>query len=284
MVYASICLQSSLIYCYLLKGITKLSVMEVSSDRIIYEHPLNEKARTLLRLEHLFLQTEYHLPLPDTWNSRAAIDSLLDMVNIFSRADIKADLIKELERQRSTLSKIRHTENVNLQRLGEILDELERIGERLHDMNGQIGKSLRTNEFLKNIMQRSSIPGGTCAFDLPSYHYWLMKPAEYRHNELNEWLQTLEPVQSAIMLILSLVRGSTNPTKEVAHGGLYQHNLDAQAPVQLVRVGVPLETKLFTEISGGKHRFTIRFMIPSEDDRPVPTSDDVTFYLNCCFI
>ena len=258
--------------------------MEVSSDKIVYEHPLNEKTRTLLRLEHLFDQTEYHLLRPDTWSSRAAIDALLDMVNIFSRADIKADLIKELDRQRTTLSKIRQTENVDLQRLGEILDELENIGDRMHEMHGQIGKSLRANEFLKSIMQRSSIPGGTCAFDLPHYHYWLQKPAAARQNELNTWLQTLQPVQSAIMLILSLVRGSTNPTQELAHGGIFQHNLDAQAPVQLIRVGMPMETRLFTEISGGKHRFTIRFMIPSEEDRPVPTSEDVVFFLNCCFI
>ena len=56
--------------------------------------------RTLLRLEHLFHEANHYLPNSDTWSSRSAIDALLNMVNIFSRADIKADLIKELDRQR----------------------------------------------------------------------------------------------------------------------------------------------------------------------------------------
>jgi cell division protein ZapD len=36
---------------------------------------------------------------------------------------------------------------------------------------------------------------------------------------------------------------------------------------------------VYPEISGGKHRFTVHFLKPNGDDRPVQTSEDVEFML-----
>ncbi len=253
-------------------------------DKIVYEHPLNEKMRTLLRLEHLFLLVNHHLLNSDVWSSRAAIDGLLDMVNIFNRADIKADLIKELDRHREKLANIRRTPGIDTERLDLILDQLEAATGRIFKITGQIGHTMRNNEFLKGVLQRSSIPGGNCAFDLPYYHYWLEQPHEFRQAEIHGWLQTLDPVQQAVELILSLIRSSTSPTQEVASGGFYQQTLNSQSPAQLVRVGISRKYPLFAEISGGKHRFTIRFLEPSEVERPAQTKQDVQFSLNTCIL
>ncbi|MCP4284285.1 MAG: cell division protein ZapD [Gammaproteobacteria bacterium] len=253
-------------------------------DTITYEHPLNEKMRTLLRLEHLFRQVNYYLPNADTWSSRAAIDALLNMVNIFSRADIKADLIKELDRQREKLAGIRRTSGVDTERLDLILDGLSKATDRIFSIDGQIGRTMRSNEFLKSILQRSSIPGGSCAFDLPHYHFWLQQPMEFRQAETKAWLHTLEPIEVAVELLLSLVRSSTSPSNELASGGFFQRSIDPQAPAQLVRVSLSRETRLFAEISGGKHRFTVRFLEPAEEDRPNQTRVDVPFSLNTCIL
>lgn len=255
-----------------------------ASDKIIYEHPLNEKTRTFLRLEHLFRQVDYHIPQSSTWDSRAAIDSLMDMVAIFSRADIKTDLIKELKRHQETLTNMRAVPDVHAERLDQILRELNGVSGKLQQHNGQLGQELRENEFLKSITQRSSIPGGSCAFDLPLYHFWLQQPFEQRHREIVAWRETLEPVFIAVTLLLSLIRGSTTPTRELAANGFFQQSLDAQSPAQLVRVGLPRESHLFAEISGGKHRFTIRFMEQSMEERATQTKLDTTFFLNCCIL
>ena len=254
------------------------------SDKITFEHPLNEKMRTLLRLEHLFRQVNHYLPNADTWSSRSAIDALLNMVNIFSRADIKADLIKELDRQREKLAGIRRKPGVDTERLDIILDNLAKSTDGIFSINGQIGHAMRTNEFLKSILQRSSIPGGSCAFDLPHYHFWLEQPVEFRQSETKAWLHTLQPVEVSVDLLLSLIRSSTSPTEELASKGFFQSNIDSQAPAQLVRVGLPRETRLFAEISGGKHRFTVRFLEPTEEDRPSQTRTDVLFSLNTCIL
>ncbi|MCP3868213.1 MAG: cell division protein ZapD [Gammaproteobacteria bacterium] len=238
----------------------------------------------MLRLEHLFGLVNHHLEQSDVWSSRATINGLLDMVSIFAKAEIKADLIKELDRHREKLAKIRLSPGVDTHRLDQVLDELGQATSRLYGITGQIAQELRSNEFLKNILQRNSIPGGSCAFDLPLYHYWLEQHHEDRQEELSSWLKTLDPVQDAVILILSLIRGSTRPTKELASNGFFQRSLDPQTPAQLIQVGLSKDIRLFAEISGGKHRFTIRFMEPLEVERPTQTQEDIPFSLNTCIL
>ena len=44
------------------------------------------------------------------------------------------------------------------------------------------------------IKQRTSIPGGACEFDLPSYHYWLNQSAETRRGDIENWLAQFQPI------------------------------------------------------------------------------------------
>ena len=253
-------------------------------NQIVYEHPLNERIRTFLRLEHLFNEIAFFLPQLEPWGSRAAIDSLLKITNIFARSDIKSEILKELERHLVKLGGIRRQPGVNMEALGQVLDSLEQATRQIFRLDGQVGQRLRKNEFLKTIMQRSTIPGGNCAFDLPEFHYWLQQPAGVRQQQMHDWLQDLDPVRDAVTLLLSLTRNSNRSKAETAKQGFFQQSLDSQQPTQLIRVGISAELPLFAEVSGGKHRFTIRFMEPSETERPSQTQQDVAFDLTCCIL
>ena len=250
--------------------------------KITYEQPLNERIRTFLRLEFLFKQVKHHLHGRTPWDSRAALGSLLDILNIFTRADLKTEVMKELERQIASMSRLEQAPNIDHSRLNEILDHMDVLVDRLHAIQGQVGQQLKQNEFLTSIRQRSSIPGGTCDFDLPAYHYWLQQPAEVRLHELEQWLNEFEAMQSSIGMILHLVRESSVPLKEVAHSGFFQQSLDTAIPFQLIRVTVDREINFYAEISGGKHRFTVRFMEQRADDRAVQAEQDIPFELTCC--
>ncbi|MEN8179504.1 MAG: cell division protein ZapD [Pseudomonadota bacterium] len=252
------------------------------ADLIIYEHPLNERIRTFLRLEHLFLQIDHFSPLADVWSLRSAIDGLLDIVSIFSRSDLKTEILKELERHTGNLERVRRQPGVDMQALGQILDDLEQAIHQIYRLNGQIAQHLRNNDFLTTIMQRNSIPGGSCNFDLPQYHYWLNQPHEIRQTQMSDWLQELSPVREAVLLLLNLVRGSTTPSRELASKGFFQKSLESSAPAQMIRVGLPKEAPLFVEISGNKHRFSIRFLETVDTGRPLQTTHDVNFQLTSC--
>lgn len=253
--------------------------------RIIYEQPLNERIRAFLRLEFLFQQMRHHLGGTTSWDSRAALATLLEMLSIFSRSDLKTEVMKELERHTANLARLGDNPEVDTVQLNGLLDEIDAIIDELHAINGPVTAALKDNEFLASIQQRSAIPGGTCDFDLPAYHYWLQLPAEDRMRDLAGWLEHFDVLGRGIRLILRLTRQSTLFRRQVAEGGFYQKTLDAQAPCQMVRIALPAGSPWFAEISGGRHRFSVRFLtLPDANQRATQTNEDVEFELACCII
>ena len=251
---------------------------------ITFEHPLNEKCRTLLRLSNLFNQLEFHQPHADQWHTRAAIRSLLDVAGILARADIKSELIKEMERYNQSLSKMAGAPGVDDDRLSYVLQDLRQCSEAIRNIGGQLGQGLRNNEFLNGILQRSCIAGGGFDFDLPQFHAWLNLPHPERAIQMDDWRHEISPVQDAVDLLLNLIRSSSIPSKEEAESGFFQKSLPSGTASQLVQVVVPNNTGLFAEISGSKHRFSIRFLETADWEHPKQTGRDVPFGLNICII
>jgi len=253
------------------------------SREMIFEHPLNERIRTFLRLEHLLEKIDYFVAQPEHWSTRAAIGGLLDVVAITARADIKTELLKEIDRNLSTLARVRHQPGVDPAALKEVVKGLEDAATGIHELPGQIGARAREDEFLKTVAQRSSIPGGACSFDVPLYHHFLTQPLEQRRARIDHWRADMQPVRDAIRLVLSLARTSATPRALVAPEGFFQEALDMQAPAQLLRVGIADDWPVYPEISGHKNRFSIRFMRANPGGgRPLQSDEDVPFRLTCC--
>ena len=251
---------------------------------VTFEHPLNERIRTFLRLEHLFKQVNFFLPQESPWATRATVNGLLDIVGATGRGDIKSEILKELERNMANLSRIRRQRGVDLQMLDQVLGELERASSRVYGLDGPVGQELREDDFLKAIAQRNSIPGGTCSFDLPQFHHWLEQPPARRHEDLHAWVRKLEPVRDAVALLLSLIRGSSTAHPATAPQGFFQDNLDTQVPHQMIRIGLREDAPWYPEVSGHKHRFSIRFLDNLASARPAQAQEDVDFLLTCCAI
>jgi cell division protein ZapD len=254
-------------------------------DTITYEQPLNERIRTFLRLEFLFDQAARHLRDDSEWGSRSTLGSLLDILNIFGRTDLKTEVLKELERHASTLARLSSNPDVDHSRLKATLAELDTLGKKLHARSGPIALDLKENEFLSSIQQRLAIPGGTCDFDLPGYHFWLQQPARQRTQDLGDWLSRFESVAGAIQLILKLVRESASRKTLTAEAGFYQKTLDANHPCQLVRVSVDGKLPYYAEISGGRHRFTVRFLeFSAHNGHTRQATSNIEFQMECCAI
>lgn len=252
------------------------------SDMTVFEHPLNERIRTFLRLEHLFEKYDHFRADKTTWGTRAALEGLLDILAITSRSDIKSELIKELDRNTNTLGRVRNQPGVDPSMLDDVLARLGRAHDSLVALNGQIGGGARDDDFMKAIAQRNSIPGGACSFDLPHYHHLLTKSPEARAQLLARWSTDLEPAKNAIDLILSLARSSSNARKVMAHQGFFQETLEPGAPTQLIRVALDPQLDCFPEISGHRNRFSIRFLTAKDTARPTQTAADIPFELTCC--
>jgi cell division protein ZapD len=254
----------------------------VQTATTVYEQPLNERLRFFLRLEFLFRHARHHLRGEAVWDSHSTLLSLLEILNIVSRVDMKTEVIKELDRINATLGALCQNPDINHDTLDQLLTTLTGFKTQLYSLDGPLAQELRENEFIKSLLQRSGIPGGMCDFDLPAYRHWLKQPADARIQELKQWLGTLDTLRLSVELMLKLVRESAEPRAQRADNGLYQQALDPATPYQMIRVWLPADSPYFAEVSGGKHRFTLRFMEAVARPRPIQTANSVDFQLSCC--
>ncbi len=248
----------------------------------MFEQPLTERIRTFLRLEFLFAEYEHHRADDSPFSARARLNALLDILTVLGRSDLKKDIVKDLMEQQTVLTRLGNRPGVDDSRLQSVLAEIKIALNNLQQLATQFASTaLRDNEFLMSIMNRSTIPGGTCAFDLPAYHHWLAQPSEKVGRDIDAWFADLVPFAQAILLDLRLLRGSVPVVDAVAKGGTYVHS--PQSACTLLRVFIPRQAAAYPEISAGSHRFTMRFMeLRDVNQRAAQSRDDVHFKLQCC--
>ncbi len=248
---------------------------------ICYEHPLNERIRTLLRLEDLFKKIDFFSAKDSPFQHHASLITLFELLEITTRADIKTDLLQELERQKQILETLRKNPNISESALDNVLDNIQTTFRSMLEISGKVGEHLRENEWLMTIKQRTSIPGGVCEFDLPSYHYWLNLDPALRRKDFNEWLAPLLPVRNASEIVLYLLRSGGKTTQHIAHQGIFQQP-GADYFAHMLRIRVNEDFPCVPEISANKYALNIRF-IPSQSGQRVKVYEkDVTFELTFC--
>jgi cell division protein ZapD len=257
--------------------------MSNQAEPRIYEQPLNERLRTFLRVDFLYQQALHHNELESPWNSRAAMSSLLDVLAIATRGDLRSDVLKELERQCNALNEFQAKPGVDGNRLREVMSNLMRLRAELLQAGSAFLQPLRESEFLSAIKHRSAIPGGTCEFDLPDYYFWLSQDSQLRRETFNQWLDMLRPMCESVAQLLWLTRQHGRSRKEVASGGLFNITFERDQQLQLLRISLPADSTLYPEISGSHYRCNIRFLTWNGlTARPTAAPADVPFLLTCC--
>jgi cell division protein ZapD len=248
---------------------------------IVYEYPLNERVRTLLRLESLFARVAFYLARVEPLEHHAALVTIFEILEVAGRADLKSDLLQELERQKQVLSSFRDNPEIAQDVLTRVLADIEQASQALFSMTGKIGQYLRENEWLMGIKQRTGIPGGACEFDLPSYHYWMHRDSAARLADLNGWVNPLFPIRDGSAIVLRLLREGGKPTTQIAHQGAFSQMLGGKV-AQMVRIKLPREAQCIPEISANKYALNVRFTTFGGDPRPRVVDGDVEFELTFC--
>ena len=250
-----------------------------------FEQPLNERIRMCLRVETLMKRFHYFESLKGDWSTYSALLIILELTALLERGDLKQELMKELDRQHVALKALSEHQGIDHSKLEAILGKQKNALDRLHRLDGKLGEHLKRSDFLIGIKQRTSIPGGTCDFDLPQLRFWLNHEHDRRAADLHEWVAPYLELEGVIELILNAIRDSATADTVIAEGGFYQQALDTRQSTQLLRIGVDAEASIYPEISAGKHRYSVRFMQPAtQDSVPSQVNQNVEFLLSRCVL
>ena len=251
--------------------------------QLVFEQPLNERMRAFLRIDFLYTQAVFHANSRSQWGSRAAVTSILDILAIITRTDTRAEVLKELERQTMAFNDYLRRPGVDTDRLQGLVANLQRLRNELLGAGSAYLQPLRESAFLAAVRHRSSIPGGSCEFDLPDFYFWLSQAPEVREATLNKWLSMLRPLCDSIAELLWLTRQGGRSRRETAVHGVFHITFEREHPVQLLRVVVPADLRIYPEISGSHYRSSVRFVLwQGPEERPRQAQQDIPFEMICC--
>ncbi len=236
----------------------------------------------MLRLEHLFDRLGQLIGRDAAVDHHFALATIFEIMDVASRADLKSDLLKDLERHRAQLAGYRGNPQISEAALDEVIQRIDHAFAGLNALLGKAGQSLSGNEWLMSIRSRINIPGGTCEFDLPAYYAWQQHEPLRRQADLQGWAASLAPLAEALHVLMGLLRDSGHPQRMVATGGQYQQSLPQGKTYQLLRVRFDAADELVPEISGHRLLVSIRFMRADAEGRLRSCAADTPFELTLC--
>lgn len=245
----------------------------------VYEHPLNEKARILMRLELIFAQLEQTRTVSNSPEIQSFFHALFSCIEILERNDIRQLLTYYLDFFEKNMLRWAEHPNVNNDSLQNKLREAVRLQSHISSMT-KACQQLKEDKFLASLRQRFAIPGGACDFDLPQLHYWRFKSTAERLTDVENWFEVLLPLKQALDFSMLFIRESAPFEDKVAEQGFYQ---DATSEnVILLRVKYDPSLGIFPTISGSRHRYAISFMAPDEVSVKSSVNDTIQFQLATC--
>ncbi|OCG22133.1 cell division protein ZapD [Gilliamella sp. App4-10] len=244
-------------------------------NNIIFEHPLNEKMRTWLRVEFLLNQLNTYCHF-DQNNALVFFHALSELLEIIERNDVKGDLIKEFELQKQKLILWLNFDGVDHDLLNDLIRQFDNFVAQFNAI-ARIGQPLKDDRFISTIRQRLMIPGGCCSFDLPSFHLWLKISQERRDTQVKSWLQHLSILDKSLTCYMQLIRQMGEFKPFICTNNFFQ---ETNGEVNLIRIRVSLDKNVYPQVSGYMSRYSIRFLPLDACDNV--NIDDIEFELACC--
>ncbi len=246
--------------------------------KILYEHPLNERIRNYLKLEHLFAQAHDCLQRKISVSHQVFFNALFAIIDTLERNDVRGDLIKDLEKLEQNLVVWSQAPEIdasiledNLQQTVSLVCQLKR--------NTPVWAQLKNDKFLSTLKQRFAMQGGSSSFDLPQLHFWLHQDSELLAEDVQGWLALLEQIQDALNLVLKFIRQRSSFEEIETESGFYQ---DSGEGILLLRIKVAKDLPYYPSVSGNRFRYSIRFMSPCEISGRQYSNQATSFELARC--
>ncbi len=224
-------------------------------EAILYEFPTNQQTRKFLRLEQLFKTIRGLAELKHQSAQKTALFRLVEIIDFFERNDVRAELLKELDRLHTSMQNLMNNPAVDGSKLTYFVSQLEKLNQSL-SAEGRAGDKLRKDPLLSLIRQKWSLGGTMCTFDSPPIAHFIASGVEQTHSRLTHWLNLVKIYRTSVNVILRLYRESGEFQTCITKNLHYQEAIDVK--VKLIALKLPASIHYVPEVSLGAHRLSLQ--------------------------
>jgi cell division protein ZapD len=254
---------------------------------VIFEFPLNERIRRLLRIEEIFKKLEHQLKNTRDYFEFGCFNSLFDIAQLVSRSDLKIDFLQELERQEKKQSALLDHRALkdNQLYLKKIIPLVQVTRKKLENLDVKPGFNFNNNFFLEEVKKRISSQGGFLDVDFPNFHNWTsQKTRKSKLEDFKSWVQPLEVFKEAASIILSILRNQCHVEMIKAKEGKHQQIIDPLKTFDLIRLELEKNLNIFPEISANKYTVNVFFSQLDEEFKKKEIKLNHEFKFSLCWL
>ena len=256
-----------------------------SSTGILYEFPLRDATRLLLRLEVLGEHLKHARGQRGPERNRIAAHAVLSALDLVFREDLRAHLLQQFYYLQRNYEILRARQDIHQEGLKAILAELEEFRDELAQLKANEVRTLRFDPLISALRQRDSVTDAAMAVDLPMYQWWLSSGTDRRREDIRRWIETFQPLMDANRRFLALLRQRGEYRDCSAARGVFTASVTRGHELWMVRVAVPADAPCFPQVSGASdsRKIHVRFFkTRSAKDGSEPYGADFPFRLAVC--
>lgn len=228
------------------------------NESIIYEQPVSENIRNILKCEYLYEKYKASLAQENIWGIKSCVATLLETSDFLIRINIKIELLKELEKNIIYTKKLIDNDKISLEKYDNYHSKLKHSIQILNDIKSNPSKSVIDNDFLMQIKSKIYIPAGDNFFDMPSYLNFLTSNKSYILKNIENWYSPLIPLFISSKLILDIRRLSEFNTF-TSNKSFFQTKIDQNIKVDLVRIKLLSNLNIYPDVSVNRQNLNIIF-------------------------
>ena len=229
------------------------------NEYIIYEQPVTENTRSILKSEYLFEKFNSSFSQHDVWGVKSCLSTLIEISDFISRINLKIELLKALEKTIIYLEILKEKEIFDLVKYHNYYDQIKECKDNLNNMVNNPSKSVFDNDFLMQIKSKQHIPAGDNFFDMPSYLNFLASNKNLINNTISDWFKPFDPIYKASKLILDIKRTSVKFSETSSNNSYFEEKLDNKTKIDLVRIKLKKELNIYPDISVNRQNICINF-------------------------
>lgn len=254
---------------------------------IIFEFPLSERIRRLLRIEEIYQKFENQLKNTHDYFEFGCFNTLFEIVQLVSRSDLKIDFLQELERQEKKQSGLLGLQGLKEGQLDskEIISMIQVARKKLENIDVKPGFNFNNNLFLEEIKKRISSPGGLLDVDFPNFRNWAaLKTRKSKLEDFKSWAQPLIVFKDAASIILLILRNQCHVESIKIKEGKHQQTINPLKTFDLIRLELEKTLNIYPEISANKYTVNVFFNQLNQDLKKELFKKNLEFKYSICWL
>ena len=221
-----------------------------------FELPLNERIRRLISLENVFTRLNNQINNMNAFSEFSCFQSYFHMHAVASRADIKIEIVQELDKL-ITKKKLLSKTKKNLEQIKKLVTAKK----DLDKLNVTQGNFFGNDKFLQEIKTASISPSGIVSSDLPRLQLWIQSNSpKTKQNYFIKKIEPYIPIFNSLKTYLEIIRDTIKfESLSSLENGLVSYQLDPAAKHDLIQIQTPQKLNLFPNLTSNKYTINIQF-------------------------